>query len=37
MSSERLQVCFQALRSTGELVVTSAFATTLDENPLRCA
>ena len=37
MSSERLQACFQALRSTGELVLTSAFATTLDEDPLRCA
>ena len=37
MSSERLQVCFQALRSTGELVLKSAFATTLDEDPLRCA
>ena len=37
MSSERLQTCFQALRSTGELVLTSAFATTLDEDPLRCA
>jgi hypothetical protein len=38
MSSERLQVCFQALRCTGELVLTSAFAAgTLDEDPLRCA
>ena len=37
MSSERLRTCFQALRSTGELVLTSAFATTLDEDPLRCA
>ena len=37
MSSERLRICFQALRSTGELVLTSAFATTLDEDPLRCA
>ena len=37
MSSERLQTCFQALRSTGELVLTSAFATTLDEDPLRSA
>ena len=37
MSSERLQTCFQALRCTGELVLTSAFATTLDEDPLRCA
>ena len=38
MSSERLQVCFQALRSTGELVLTGAFAAdTLDEDPLRCA
>jgi hypothetical protein len=36
MSSERLQVCFQALRSTGELVLTST-ATQLDEDPLRCA
>jgi hypothetical protein len=37
MSSERLQVCFQALDFTGELVLTSAFADTLDEDPLRCA
>ena len=37
MSSERLQVCFQALHSSGELVLNSAFATTLDEDPLRCA
>jgi hypothetical protein len=38
MSSERLQVCFQALRSSGELVLSSAFAAgTLDEDPLRCA
>ena len=37
MSSERLQVCFQALRSTGELVLTSAFDTLLDGDPLRCA
>jgi hypothetical protein len=37
MSPERLQVCFQALRCTGELVLTSAFAGTLDEDPLRCA
>jgi hypothetical protein len=37
MSSESLQVCFQALRSTGELVLTSAYAGTLGEDPLRCA
>ena len=37
MSSERLQVCFQALRFSGELVLTSAFAATLDDDPLRCA
>jgi hypothetical protein len=37
MSSESLQVCFQTLRSTGELVLTSAFAGTFDEDPLRCA
>jgi hypothetical protein len=37
MSSERLQVCFQALHSTGELVLTNSFAATLDEDPLRCA
>jgi hypothetical protein len=37
MSSERLQVCFQALRSTGELVLTSSFDELLDEDPLRCA
>ena len=37
MSSERLQVCFQALRSTGELVLTSAFDELLDGDPLRCA
>jgi hypothetical protein len=37
MSSERLQTCFQALRSTGEIVLTSPFAATLDEDPLRCA
>jgi hypothetical protein len=37
MSSESLQVCFQALRSTGELVLTSAYAGTLAEDPLRCA
>jgi hypothetical protein len=37
MSSERLQVCFQALSFSGELVLTGAFATTLDDDPLRCA
>jgi hypothetical protein len=37
MSSASLQVCFQALHSTGELVLTSAFAGTLGEDPLRCA
>ena len=37
MSSERLQVCFQALQSTGELVLTSSFTGTHDEDPLRCA
>jgi hypothetical protein len=37
MSSERLQTCFQALRFSGELVLTSAFADTLDDDPLRCA
>ena len=37
MSSERLQVCFQALHSTGELVLTGGCAGTLDEDPLRCA
>jgi hypothetical protein len=37
MSSERLQVCFQALHSTGELVLSNSFAATLDEDPLRCA
>jgi hypothetical protein len=37
MSSESLQVCFQALHSSGELVLTSAFADTLGEDPLRCA
>ena len=33
MSSERLQACFQALRSTGELVLTSAFATSARRGP----
>jgi hypothetical protein len=37
MSSERLQVCFQALHSSGELILTDSFAATLDEDPLRCA
>jgi hypothetical protein len=37
MSSERLQTCFQALRFSGELVLTSAFADALDDDPLRCA
>ena len=37
MSSESLQVCFQALHCTGELVLTSAFADTPGGDPLRCA
>jgi hypothetical protein len=37
MSSERLQVCFQALSFSGELVLTSAYADSLDDDPLRCA
>jgi hypothetical protein len=37
MSPERLQVCVQALRSTGELVLTSASDELLDGDPLRCA
>ena len=37
MSPESLQVCFQALHSTGELVLTSAFADTPGGDPLRCA
>jgi hypothetical protein len=35
MSSERLQTCFQALSFTGELVLSSAFADALDDDPLR--
>jgi hypothetical protein len=37
MTSERLQACFQALNFSGELVLTSAYADTLDDDPLRCA
>ena len=37
MSPESLQVCFQALHSTGELVLSSPFADTLGGDPLRCA
>ena len=37
MSPESLQVCFQALQSTGELVLTSAFADTPGGDPLHGA
>ena len=37
MSPESLQVCFQALQSTGELVLTSAFADTPGGDPLHAA
>ena len=37
MSPESLQVCFQALHSTGELVLTSAFADTPGGDPLHGA
>jgi hypothetical protein len=37
MSPESLQVCFQALQSTGELVLTGAFADTPGGDPLRGA